>query len=754
MENNTIYEVTGRFVTRRNNRYNSDFCVNVIHVKESDGIPKTVLDRCQKGKGWDITVIGFNLPTTKARYFGDWVETKYGMQFKAVSYEYVTPDTKKGLISFLSSKKFKGIGVSMATSIVDIYGMKSLEVIKETPEKLLTIRGLSVKKINILSETLKATEYYNQLALFLGTYGVESTKIIKIANAMGKNAVANIKANPYCMTTVEGIGFKTADDIAKAMSIGKEKAEVCDLLGSYSRIKSACISKLKEHSNLTGDTFTEYRVIYTVLYNDLNSGFPFEIVSKQNLSAAFKRMFHDSVIYGFEVNGKKCVFDFESNRAEKEVADRIHQLLSSPIEREKQEGYKQSFLKIEQQASRSFSEDQRVAISQILQTRVAILNGGPGTGKSTCLKAITDCYKAVNGENCSIIQVAPTGKAARRMTEATGILSDTIHRACGIYTSSDLCNGGTNKFPSGLVICDEVSMVDSEVMRCLLNSVDLKSQIILVGDTDQLTSVGAGAVLRDMIASGIVPTYKLTVNHRQADGSGIIVENARKINAGQTNLRYSEQFTFLPANDDEAAWTKILQVYESECSKWGEENVVILCPRRHNTRISVDNINRDLQNIVNPKYSGDLAIKVGGQEFRVHDRVIQTKNTEHASNGDIGVIKRIAVDRTDSDEGELIVTIEFEDNNVLEYDLEDMQNVDLAYSITIHKSQGSEYASVIIPLLKSQKCPLFQRALLFTGITRARQKCTIIGDVESMNYCISNNQSLQRQTLLKERLQK
>ena len=758
---NEITSITGRYVSRLNAKYNSDYCINRIYIKTNDNLPIDVINKMRKGKGWEITVTGYNLPTTKAKYFGEWIDTKYGKQFKASTYEFVTPDTKKGLVGFLSSKQFKGIGKKIAQQIVDEFGMQSLDVIKNEPHKLLIIRGMNLNKINLISSKLKATEYYNKLAVFLNTYGsVESSKIMKIANQFGDEALETIQENPYAMTEVEGIGFTTADTVAKAMAQKVELAEdVKRILGCYQRISSAIIFMLKENSIRTGGTFTEYKDIFNMTYNLLNNGFISEIVSSKELSEAFQKMANSKEIAFFKVNGKYCVLDADSNRDEREIAVGIKRLLSVSVSEQEKEAYVIAFQNIEAYTSIPFSSDQREAIQEILCSNVAILNGGPGTGKSTCLKAIIDCYKAVKGKGAKVTQVAPTGKAARRMTESTGLPADTIHRTCGIYTNTDLKNGGREEIPAGLVICDETSMVDTSVMRCLLNKIDWKnSKVILVGDSDQLPSVGAGSVLHDLIDSKVIPTYKLTVNHRQADGAGIIIENARKMNTGNCDLVYDkDRFSFIPANDEAHALSSILHVYDEEVKKWGIDNVAILCPRRQSTPskqllVCVDNINAELQNIVNPKVNGDMSITIGRNEFRVRDRVIQMKNTEFASNGDVGVIKSIAFEQNDDDDDkEMIITIDFENGNICHYSAEDMMNVSLAYALTIHKSQGSEYKSVIMPFIIGQKCPLFQRNLIYTGATRSKEKCTIVGSKEAVNLCIKTNEA-NRNTLLKERL--
>ena len=755
---NNEVTITGRFVHRMNARFNSDFCINKIYLKDNDNLPLDVINKNKKGNGWEVTVQGYNLPTSKAKYYGEWIQTKFGTQFKVSTFEFVTPDTKRGLISFLSSKTFKGVGKKTAEMIVNEFGMDSIDIIKNHPERLLIIKGMDYKKIGEISRKLKVTEYYNKLALYLNTYGnVESSKIMKIANKFGENALETVKSNPYSITEVEGVGFTTADNVAKSIAQTlKIQQDVKNLLGSYQRICSATKYELKSNSTRTGGTFTDYSDIFNMVYHLLNDGLANPVVSKDELSNAFKKMAANKEIFVFNIDGRTEVFDEETNRDEKDIAFCLMNMLDKPIDAKEQKAYDKAFDMVESEAKIPFSEDQQEAIRNILKNKVSILNGGPGTGKSTCLKAIIDCYKAVNGKGVSVTQVAPTGKAARRMTESTRLPADTIHRTCGIYTSSDLNKGGNNAIPEGLIICDECSMVDTAVMRCLVSQIrPEKSKLILVGDADQLPSVGAGAVLRDMIASEVIPTYKLTVNHRQASGAGIIIENARKMNQGRTDLEYNEdRFKLIESRDEEDALKKILQAYDEECKKWGIDNVAILCPRRQKVKVCVDNINSYLQDIVNPKVNGDVSIPIGKQEFRLRDRVIQMKNTEFASNGDVGVIKAITFDKTDSDDGEMIVTIAFEGGNTCEYTTEDMANVNLAYALTIHKSQGSEYKSVIMPFLSSQKCALFQRNLIYTGTTRCKEKLTIVGDKHAINTCIMSNSGTKRNTLLEQRLRK
>ncbi len=759
MENKEIITITGRYVSRLNARYNSDYCINKIYLKESDSLPLDVINKNKKGNGWEITIVGYNLPTSKAKYYGEWIQNaKYGTQFKVSTYEFVTPDTKKGIVSFLSSKTFKGIGKKTAEAIVSEFGMESINVIKNEPTKLLIIKGMNYHKIDFISKKLKVTEYYNKLALYLNTYGsVESSKIMKIANKFGEKALETVQANPYSITEVEGVGFATADNVAKSIAQSMTiPEEIKNLLGSYQRISSATKHELKTNSTRTGGTFTDYNDIFNMVYHLLNDGLSQVVVSKEELSEAFKKMAANKDIIVFKIDGRTTVFDEESNRDEKDIAFHLMNMLDTPIDEKEQEAYEKAFDNVKEKAKIPFSEDQQEAIRNILKNKVSILNGGPGTGKSTCLKAIIDCYKAVNGRGVNVTQVAPTGKAARRMTESTGLPADTIHRTCGIYTNSDLNKGGNNAIPEGLIICDECSMVDTAVMRCLVTQIHPeKSKLILVGDADQLPSVGAGAVLRDMIASEVIPTYKLTVNHRQANGAGLIIENARKMNQGRTDLEYNEErFNLVQAGSEDDALEKVLKVYDEECRKWGIDNVAILCPRRQKVKVCVENINSYLQNIVNPKINGDTSITIGKQEFRVRDRVIQMKNTEFASNGDVGIIKSITFEKNDDDDGELIVTIAFEGGNTCEYTAEDMANVSLAYALTIHKSQGSEYKSVIMPFLSSQKCALFQRNLIYTGTTRCKEKLTIVGDLNAINTCIKSNSGTKRNTLLEQRLRK
>ena len=392
-----------------------------------------------------------------------------------------------------------------------------------------------------------------------------------------------------------------------------------------------------------------------------------------------------------------------------------------------------------------FTDNQKNAVIRSLITRLSIITGGPGTGKTTILKALIEVFRRLHPSD-EVILMAPTGKAARRMNQATGYPSSTIHSKLQIYDETKV---SSSVLEQGLVVVDEASMIDSLLMEKLLMSVSSKmNQIVFIGDINQLPSVGPGAVLKDMIGSGSIPVSRLTEIFRQKEGASI-VENANKVNEGKADLTYDESFELVTVKNEEDAVEKIKGIYAAETSRWGIDNVALLSPlRRTQNRFTCvsDGLNSVLQNEIVP--TGGTAVVFNGIEYRIGDRVMQWKNTEKSSNGDIGAIEDII----QTDDG-LFVKVKWENGNETEETRESMNDIKLAYSISIHKSQGSEYDCCIIPLLSDQICRLFQKNLIYTGITRSKRKCILVTDGDrALDYCVSNNRENRRNTLLMQRI--
>lgn len=725
--------VVARFF-RRLTSPTSDYCVFLCSTTDEKNLPVSIPKR--KGRAY-ITVTGSALPAVEAVdicYYGEWVTgKKYGLSFRADSYQFVEPKTQSGILAFLKSKAFPGIGAKTAKAIVDTFGDDTLEVIKETPQKLLTIEGITTSKLGNIIMAYKKNEAYNTLAVFLYPYGISGDSIARIHEKFGSEASELIKKNPYLIEEIRGIGFHTCDRLARGLNTA---------LDSIERIKGAVFAVLHEHQQRTGDTCMEIPAWEENTLKLLNEGITPPPVSQKEFRLAVGEMrdrgeivFHD----------RSYVLTRKYDEAEAMSARKLMGLLKKDVSSTEFD----TVLEVNRFRKSSpikWSDRQIDAILMALSYRVSIITGGPGTGKTSILTAIIECYR--NLFHKEVILLAPTGKAARRMTEATGYKAATIHSRIGIYETE---KDQTPKIlPSGLVVVDESSMLDTLVLYELLKAIpERDAHLLFIGDIDQLPSVGAGSVLHDMIASGAIPVAKLTEIFRQ-DKESSIIPNAYAINSGSTDLHFGKDFTFVPASSEEEALEVIKKAYKEEADCFGTEQVALLSPLRRNQggRFSVvaDELNKELQEVMNPRRAGCFCI-LNGTEYRCGDRVMQWKNSAESANGDTGVITAIG-----EKNGDTVVEITWDNQNKTVESRLSMADISLAYAISVHKSQGSQYNSVIIPLLSAQNGPIFRRNLLYTGVTRAKSKVILVGDVEALNRCILMEDAAKRKTLFRERI--
>lgn len=744
MEEKTLDTVEARFQILKYKKDASTIIEVVANASKS--LPEDILRTAQKGKV-RFTVLGKNLPceskSLETRLYGKWVKNKYGTQFECSYFEMLPPSTKTGIKQFLKNLKIRGVGKVSISLIVAEFGKDTIDVCTNKHELLTKVRGISLEKAKAIHTKVIESQSYNELAIFLGQFQIAPRQIMTINKELGSDALSKICTNPYSILDAKGIGFNTADSIARGLSI---------MLDSEIRIKCAILSVLNRECITQGDLYVEKAKLKAETLILLNKGFKVPIVSEKLYDKVFESI-ATSVKPSVIIRANNLVYTSENDLLEKETAHKIIKLLSCEIPENIKERYEKELSSYRGEIK--LSSKQIEAVKTSLLNPVSIITGGPGTGKTTILKAIISIYKSVNLIG-SVSLLAPTGKAARRMSESTGFSANTIHSALQLYPSEENGYSFTPKdLPSGLVIIDEFSMVDQNIIHKLLNGIKGESnQLVMVGDVNQLSSVGAGDVLKEFIASGIIPTSHLSEIFRQKEG-GLIIENALCINSGKTNLVYdTEQFNLIEVDNEEDGLSKAITIYLDEVKIYGIDNVMMLCPLKRqigNRIVCVENINQKLQEMVNPKREDDISVKIGGIEYRPRDRIMQLKNAPDASNGDIGIIDEII---KDEDDGmvDYFFHITFENGNRLEYTVEDMEDVDLAYSMSIHKSQGSETKSVIIPCLKTQKSEFFSRNLLYTAVTRAKEKVTIIGDKNTINYCIANVTNGKRHTLLSKRL--
>ena len=740
MTANESASVEGRFYRRRNQE-GSDFFVNLVTCPNGKELPPAVQNQGKFAHGFMFTVTGYNLPTVKElkyRYYGSWVMSpKYGMQFEAASCQEVLPDTRSGIANYLASSRFHGIGKASARAIVDRFGPYTLEVIRNSPEQLLEVRGITRTRLAALLAGFREAESYGELAAFLGSFNIRSDRIARIYECWGPSAKERIQENPYALTEISGISFAAADLIARALKFP---------LNSPERIRAGILAVL-EQDTAEGNLWMDIRNLKERVLTMLNEPFGSDCV---NEAEAEKGLASAEEAREIVLRGGCAVFREENDVAEHLTAEKLLDLLAVPPEAS-EEIYAHALDQIlSAPGARQLAKGQKKGVMNSLTHRISILTGGPGTGKTTVLSAIIQVYQNVTHGQVTLL--APTGKAARRMSEQTGIPASTIHSAIHLY-ANDQKPGECITLPEGLIIVDEMSMVDQFVMAKMLACIRnvRESHLVLVGDEDQLPSVAAGDVLSECIASGVIPTVKLTEVFRQGKDAEIIRDNAARINEGNTELYVNDRFEFIPASDEDAALEAIQEVYQRELVRWGPGNAVVLCPRRSKCTVSVDLLNPKLQDIVNPRVSGEPVVTISGTEFRIRDRVVQMKNTAQASNGDIGVLEDIRFECNAEGESEALFMIRWDNGTESEYTREDMASVELAYALTIHKSQGAEAPSVIIPVLNSQRYML-RRNLLYTGVTRASQKVTLIGERDAVDACIQKSEKGKRNTLLRERL--
>jgi exodeoxyribonuclease V alpha subunit len=688
----------------------------------------------EKAKRELTTIVG-NLsginPGESLKLSGKWVHNKrFGEQFQVESYEVTVPATVHGIRKYLGSGLIKGIGPIMAERIVKKFALETLDIIEKTPGRLSEVDGIGSKRIAMITKAWEEQKEIKEIMVFLQGHGVSATYSAKIYKQYGNKSIEVVKENPYRLAKdIRGIGFLTADRIAQNVGIDPH---------SLVRAKAGIIYVLNQFSE-EGHVYYLERGLIQKANEILN-------VDKETISKAIEELFREREVFLEEIKeeNNRAVYLSPFYVAETGVANILKGLKTSssnirPIDQEKAIEWVQQKLNIE------LAEKQKEAVILAASSKVLIITGGPGTGKTTIIKAILKIFQQLN---LRILLAAPTGRAAKRMSEATGWEAKTIHRLLKYSPQK----GGFEKdrddpLESDAVIIDEVSMVDTLLMYYLLRAIPSESHLILVGDVDQLPSVGPGNVLKDIIDSDSFTVVKLIEIFRQARESMITV-NAHRINQGefpQIKRKEDTDFYFIQEEDPEKALSQIITLCSERIPQhFGfhpVKDIQVLTPM-HRGVIGVSNLNIEFQKKLNPGPSG---ITHGSRTFRLGDKVMQTTNNydKDVFNGDIGWILKI-----NQEEREL--TIDF-DGRPITYDFSELDEVVLAYAISVHKSQGSEYPVVVLPIM-TQHYLLLQRNLIYTGITRARKLVVLVGTKKALAIAIKNNKPQARFTRLRERL--
>lgn len=664
---------------------------------------------------------------------GEWVKhPKFGQQFKATTYKTVAPTEISGIEKFLASGAINGIGPAMAKKIVAEFGEKTLEIITKSPNELLKVPGIGKKTAEKISASYLEQSELTEIMVWLENHGISNTYAGKIFAKYGSFAIDIMEKDIYRLfQDIEGIGFLTADKLAFNLGIQREDKRRIISGIDYALMQlcnngHCCIPEMALVDKTAKILQVNNQIIFTILKERIDNG---------SLNTEV-------------VGGETLIYPPYLYYAEKKVAMRLLQLqqATEPLS----EDNLSLFIKVwEKDNQIQLAQKQKEAIKACLHHGVLVLTGGPGTGKTTVIKGILSILKA---QGLKIRLAAPTGRAAKRLSETTGQKALTIHRlleANNLAQDDNLQLGFSkdidDQLDADVIILDEVSMVDIVLMHHFLNAVPDGCRIILVGDTDQLPAVGPGSVLKDIIRSQKIPAIRLDEIFRQAQTS-MIIQNAHIINAGRLpDLRkqYSD-FVFYELNDDTSITQKILDLCTKDLPHEGFnvlKDVQVLSPM-HRFLCGVENLNLMLQEQLNPKKNQD-ELKYSSQTFRVGDKVMHIRNNyqKNVFNGDIGFIQDINNEK---------LTVDYFDH-IVTYEKNELNELTLAYASSVHKSQGSEYKVVIIPLSTSHYIML-QRNLLYTAITRAKQKVIIIGSKKALMTAVQSNRTQKRYTLLAERL--
>ncbi|MBQ0075148.1 MAG: ATP-dependent RecD-like DNA helicase [Prevotella sp.] len=680
-----------------------------------------------KVKGYDdlVTLVGNLLDVPVGSVLlcdGDWkVDKRYGNQFVAETWEEVMPATIYGIEKYLGSGLVKGIGPKFAHLIVAKFGTETIEVIEDDIERLYEVPGIGKKRVEKIRESWEKQKDIKNVMLFLQQYGVSTAYAAKIYRQYGKESIDNVKENPYRLADdIWGIGFKTADGIASKM--GYEKNDI-------RRCKSGLQYTLNELSN-DGH-------VYAVEEQLIESAVKLLEADREPIESALAEMIESEDL----VKEDEAIYLPPFFYSEAGTARKMLNLLR--VSQESLFGGTVDIDAIQKTSGIVYDDVQVDAIKTAVASKVMVLTGGPGTGKTTTTQGIIAAFKTAG---LRILLAAPTGRAAKRMSEATGMEAKTIHRLLEYNPADGYKRNDESPLEGDALIVDECSMIDIMLMYNLMKAIPVTMRLILVGDIDQLPSVGAGNVLRDVIDSEVIPVVRLTRIFRQAQSSRIVM-SAHAINQGRypdTSNGRNTDFFFIKNENPEQVATEIVNLVQNRLPKAYSQpisNIQVLTPMQRGV-VGAANLNMVLQQALNKSTE---SLSRSGYTFKKGDRVMQIRNNydKDVFNGDIGFVESISLeDRT--------LTVDF-DGSKVEYEVSELDELTLAYATTIHKAQGSEYPIVVMPVLMSHYVML-QRNLIYTGITRAKKICILIGQPKALSYSIRNLTVTDRNTRLKERL--
>lgn len=705
----------------------------------------TVLKCAVKNYNDLVTVVGNLLDVNVGSVLlvdGNWkVDSKYGRQFLAESWEETMPATVFGIEKYLGSGLIKGVGPKFAKRIVQKFGTETIEVIESDEKRLLEVEGIGKKRIQMIHESWEKQKEIKNIMLFLQDHGVSTAFAGKIYRQYGNESIQIVKENPFRLADdIWGIGFRTADGIAQKLGFEKD---------DFARIRSGIMYTLSALAD-EGHVYAEREQLIKKAVELLEA-------DEMCIAGAIEKMREnkDLICEAWREEEGDSIYLPPFYYAETGVASRLRRLTQTPAQdrlwtslmqaRQKtgNQDLSVDVKKIQERVHMEYDEVQTEAIRQSAVSKVMVLTGGPGTGKTTTTQGIITAFQSFG---LKILLAAPTGRAAKRMTEATGLEAKTIHRLLECKPPEGYQKNEENPLEGDVLIVDECSMIDIVLMNSLLKAIPLGMRLILVGDIDQLPSVGAGNVLRDIMDSGTVPVIRLTRIFRQALSSRIIT-NAHRINQGQMpdiSNGADTDFFFTSKEEPEEAAEEIVKLVKTKLPRYyavAPSQIQVLTPMQRGV-VGAGKLNLMLQEALNPQ--GDQLFR-SGYAYRVNDKVMQIRNNyeKEVFNGDIGLI--VSVDMQNR-----VLSVDF-DGRIVSYESTELDEIVHAYATTIHKAQGSEYPIVVMPVLMSHFVML-QRNLIYTGITRAKKVLVIVGTKKALAYAVRNVTVTKRNTHLKMRL--
>ena len=677
-----------------------------------------------------IKVVGHFLPTVagvKVDMAGHWKkDARYGLQFEMESYEEIVGSDKRSIVAYLSSGMIPGIGSVLAERIYNTFGAQTLEVLDQDPSRVSEVLGISKKKCEQFCKAYMETRSARKLINLLAPFNISAPQAVKLRQELGTDAQRLLMEFPYMVFERDLIDFEIADQLAQASGIPQNAPE---------RLAAGLIYALKQaehegHLCMHKESFVRRAVNLLrapqVTWKAVAQR-AFEMIKEGRLS-----LFYDYVYRPIMAKAEEDVATWICDMLHRDSLPYMGDLDDEIDGQQTEMGF-------------TFAEEQRHAIRTALISPICIISGGPGTGKTSIQRAILNIYKKAFPDS-DVVCCAPTGRAARRMEQSTGYPASTIHKVLNLTAGEVHELKDIDLLEADLVLVDEVSMMDMLTTWYLFNALPPSCRLILVGDADQLPSVGPGAVLNELLACGKLPAVILDKVFRQSEGS-LVAENAQRIRHGVSDLEFGDDFQFWPSAEETQSAQYLMWFYKREVDRYGVDNVALLTPFRKKSKTGVYSLNAALHDTINPASPEKDEIETGQRILRVGDKVMQMKNRDFANNGDIGYI---CTSKRDSDG--ILVEVDFGDDRVVAYeDAESLRQVELAYAATIHKSQGSEYDAVLINI-QNMHGKMLNRALIYTAETRAKKQVIIVGDWEAVVRAIQTADTKRRNTMLAVRI--